>query len=62
MFELQMTAAKPMHLVLTSSSRAHTLHKLNSEVHIYVSNALVSECTVANFGSRVTLISHTLPT
>ncbi|XP_030599204.1 endoglin [Archocentrus centrarchus] len=38
MIKIQMTNAKPMHLILTASSSVYALHELNSKVHLYRSN------------------------
>lgn len=38
-FDIDLIDAKPMRLILTSAEPAAALYKLNSEVHLYVSNA-----------------------
>lgn len=39
MFEIDLTDAKPMRVILTSAEKADGVYNLNSEVRLYVSNA-----------------------
>lgn len=38
-FELDVSEAKPLNLIITSPNSAHGLHKLNPNVNVYVSRA-----------------------